>query len=67
MLRLAHDIYQVDFVLDADLVEHLPEIGGGRRVHERLVTLRAHGLDHAEGSERIDEAGGALGRRGAAR
>jgi hypothetical protein len=61
LLGLAHDIDQVDLVLDTDLVEHLAEIGGGRGVHERLVTLRAHGGDHAEGGERIDEAGGALG------
>src|SRR6266850_6477028 len=64
VLGLAHDVHQANAVLDADLVEHLPEIGGGRRVHEGLVTLRAHGFDHTERGERIDEAGGALGRCG---
>src|SRR5439155_803363 len=67
VLGLAHDVHQADAVLDADPVEHLPEIGGGRRVHERLVTFRAHGCDHPERGERIDEAGGALGRGGTRR
>ncbi|MGY3277124.1 hypothetical protein ACVJ5M_004721 [Bradyrhizobium sp. S3.7.6] len=48
-------------------VQHLAEIGGGRSMHQRLVPLAPHGLGHAERRERIDEAGGAFGRRGARR
>jgi len=48
VLRPAHDVHQSHAVLEADLVEHLPEVGGGRGVHQRLVSLRTHGGDHAE-------------------
>src|SRR4029453_9561477 len=64
VLGPAHDVHEADLVLDGDLVEHLSQIGSRRRVYERLVTLAAHGLDHAERGEGIDEAVGALGRRG---
>ncbi len=61
LLLAADDIDEADAVLEADLVEHLPEIGGGGRMHQRLVTLAPHGFGHAERGERIDEAGGTLG------
>ena len=61
LLGLAHDVDQRDAVSDADPVQHLAEVGGGRGVHERLVPLQPHGLDHAQGGQRIHEAGGALG------
>ena len=67
LLGAAHDIDEGDAVLEADLVEHLPEIGGGRRMHQRLVAFAPHGLGHAERGQRIDEAGGAVGRRRACR
>ena len=65
MLLLAHDVDQADLVGEADLVEHLPEVRGRRGVHERRVPFGAHGADHAQRREGIDEAGGALGRLGA--
>ena len=67
LLLAAHDVDQPDAVLEADLVEHLAEVGGGRRVHQRLVVLAAHGLDHAQRGQRIDEPGRAVGRRRAGR
>jgi hypothetical protein len=47
VLTLAHDVDQAHIVLEADLGEHLAEIRGGGRVHERFVTFCAHGGDHA--------------------
>ena len=67
LLLAAHDVDEADAVLEADLVEHLAEVGGGRGVHQRVVAFAPHGLDHAERGQRIDEAGGAVGRRGAGR
>ena len=67
LLRAAHDVDQGDAVLEADPVEHLAEVGGGGGVHERGVALAAHRLDHAERGQRVDEAGRAVGRRGALR
>ena len=67
LLRAAHDVDEADAVLEADLVEHLAEVGGGRGMHQRLVALAPHGLGHAERGQRIDEAGGAVGRRRAGR
>ena len=63
LLLAAHDIDQGNAVLQADLVEHLAEIGRSCRVNQRLVTLAPHGLGHAERGQRIDEAGGAFRRR----
>jgi hypothetical protein len=56
LLGLAHDVDEVDAVLLADLVEHLPQVRCGRRVHQRLVAFAPHRLDHAQRGERVDEA-----------
>ena len=40
LLLTAHDVDEADAVLDADLVEHLPEVGGCRGVHQRGVASR---------------------------
>src|SRR5579863_1212706 len=56
LLRTADDVDQSNAVLEADLVEHLAEIGCGRRMHQRLVAFAPHGLDHPERGQRIDEA-----------
>jgi len=37
---ILHKIGEADAVLEADLVEHLAEIGGGCRMHQRLVPSR---------------------------
>ena len=50
-----HDAHQADAVLDADPVEHLAQVGGGRSVHQRGVAFASHGLGHAQRSERIHE------------
>ena len=52
---------------DAQLLQHLAEVRRRRGVHERRVAFAAHGLDHAERGQRIDEARGAFGRRRARR
>src|SRR5262245_22395466 len=62
-LGLPHDVHQRHLVLEADLLEHLPEIGCRGGVDERLMPFRAHGFHHAERGEGIDEAACAL-RRG---
>ena len=67
LLLAAHDVDEADAVLDADLVEHLAEVGGGGGMHQRLVAFAPHGFGHAERGQRIDEAGRAFGRRGAVR
>ena len=59
---LAHDVHERDAVRDAQLVQHLAEIRCGGGVHERLVALGLHGLDHAERGERVHETGGAFAR-----
>ncbi len=65
-LRLAaHDVDERDAVLEAYLLQHLAEIGGGGGVYQRGVAFTAHGLGHAKRGQRIDEAGRALRRRGA--
>src|SRR5262249_59991051 len=46
LLGPAHDVHQADVVHDADPVEHLPEVRGGGRVHERLVPLGPHRRHH---------------------
>src|SRR5260221_11896368 len=48
---------QPDAVLETDLVEHLPEIGCGRGVHQCFVAFASHGFGHAKRRQRIDEAG----------
>ena len=67
LLRFANDVHQRNAVLDADAVEHLPQIGCGRGVYQRLVAFQPHGLDHAQRGQRVDETRGTLGRRGAGR
>jgi len=51
-----HDVHQADAVGQADLVEHLAQIGRCRRVDQRGMPLASHRLDHSERGERIDEA-----------
>src|SRR5690606_3675077 len=65
LLVRADDIHETDAVLEADLVEHLAEVRGGCGVNESRVAFELHRLDHREGGQRIDEAGGAVGGRGA--
>ena len=55
LLLAANDIDEPDAVVETDLVEHLTEIGGGRGVDQRLVTLAPHGLGHPERGQRVDE------------
>ena len=55
LLGVAHDVHQSDAVLEADLVQHLAEVGGGCRVDQRLVAFALHRLRHAERGQRIDE------------
>ena len=55
LLLAAHDVDEADAVLDADLVEHLPEVRRGGGMHQRLVIFAPHGLGHAERGQRIDE------------
>src|ERR1700722_12693226 len=44
LLRAAHDIDETDAVLEADLVEHLPKVGRGCRMDERLMCVAPPGL-----------------------
>ena len=60
LLGAAHDVHQRDPSCEADLVQHLTQVRGRRRVHERGVAFEPHGLDHAERGQRVDEAGRAL-------
>ena len=50
LFRPSHDVHQRDTVRVADPLQHLTEIGGGRGVHQTVVTfepLAAQGLaDH---------------------
>jgi len=66
LLGAADDVDQADAILEADLVEHLAQVRGRGGVDQGGVTLQAHGPDHAERRQRIDEAGRAV-RRGRAR
>ena len=59
----ADDVDQGDAVLEADLVEHLAEIGGGGGVNQRGMPLAPHGLGHGERGQRVDEPRRAVGRR----
>ena len=63
VLHPAHDVDQGHAVLDADLLQHLAEVRGGGGVNQRAVTLEPHRLDHAQGGQRVDEAGCAFRRR----
>jgi hypothetical protein len=63
LLGLAHDVHERDAVLAADAVQHPAEVRRRRGVRERPVPVAAHGLDHAERGQRIDEARRAGGRR----
>ncbi len=62
---LADDVDEPDAVVDADPVEHEPEVGGPDGVDQRRVTLGSHRLDHAERGERIHERRCGIGRVGA--
>src|SRR6185437_3959161 len=44
----ANYIHKLDAVLQADLVQHLAEVRGGRRMDERSMAFAAHGLGHTE-------------------
>jgi hypothetical protein len=55
LLGAADDVHERHSVGQADAVEHLTQVGRGRRVHERGVALAPHRLDHAERGQRIDE------------
>ena len=65
LLLIADDIHKVHPVLEADLVQHLAQIGRRRRMHQGLVALEPHGRNHAQRRQRIDKARGRL-RRGRA-
>ena len=65
VLGLADDVDQTDAVIEADAVEHQPEVRGTNGVDQRGVSLGSHRLDHAERGQRIDERSGSVGRIGA--
>ena len=48
LLLGTHNIDQRDPILKTQPIQHLAQIGGGGRVHQRLVPLALHGADHAE-------------------
>mmetsp|Transcript_81617 Transcript_81617/g.231323 ORF Transcript_81617/g.231323 Transcript_81617/m.231323 type:complete len:402 (+) Transcript_81617:325-1530(+) len=54
-LRLVDDVHHRHRVLQAELVQHAPRRGGGRGEREGRVSLPAHGLQHPEGGQRVDE------------
>ena len=60
LLVAAHDVDELDRVGETQPVEHLAEVGGGRGVDQRRVSLAPHRADHAERGERVDEARRAL-------
>ena len=52
---LADDVDERHPVGDAELDEHLAKIRRRSRVHEAGMTFAAHGFQHSESSQRIDE------------
>ena len=62
LLRLRpHNVHQANAVGQADLVEHLAQVGRRRCVDQRGVPLASHRLDHRERGEWVDKARGAFG------
>jgi GST-like protein len=58
--RRAHDADESEAVGQRDAVEHLPEVGRRRRVHDGTVAFVAHRLHEAQRGQRVDEARGPL-------
>ena len=67
MRRLAHNVDQINLVLDANLVEHLAQVGCRCGVYQGRVALTPHGFNHAKRGQRVDKARRALSRCGALR
>src|SRR5204862_4992877 len=63
----AHDVDQIDPVLEADLDQHLAQVRGRGGVDQGGVVLQPHALDHGKRGQRIDEAGRAVGGAGVRR
>lgn len=59
----ADDVHQTNPVLQAKLVEHLTQVRCRGHVDKSGVTLLAHGFDHPEDGQRIDEARRPFGSR----
>jgi hypothetical protein len=57
---LPDDVHEGQLVLEADLHQHLTEVGGRRQVDDRLLVLHPRRLDEAEGGHRVDEGRGAV-------
>lgn len=55
LLHRAHDVDERDTLGNADLLQHLAEIGGGGGLDNRLVPLAPCRFDAAERRQRIDE------------
>jgi len=57
LLVTAHNVDQLDAILDADAVQHLAQIGGRSGVNQCGMAFQLHRLDHRQCRQRIDEAG----------
>lgn len=55
LLRLPHDVHERHLIFEAELREHLPEVGGRCCVYETAVAFPVHRRHHAQCSQRIDE------------
>uniref|UniRef100_UPI0035C763D6 SufD family Fe-S cluster assembly protein n=1 Tax=Hyphomonas jannaschiana TaxID=86 RepID=UPI0035C763D6 len=60
LLFLADDVEDRHAVLEADLVQHLAEVRGSRRMHERLMAFRLHRLNKRQRRQRVHIAGRTL-------
>jgi hypothetical protein len=55
LVGFADDIDKRHFVFDAELDKHLAQIRGCSRVHQPGMTLAAHGFQHSQSRQGIDE------------